>query len=148
MEYNPDKPLYQWKGWPPPGNMWLGGKCGVVNPHLSIKQRQDNFDLLIRQREMQRGADMMYWGIIIALVCAVLHGCISTQKPLKVLNRFAEWGIVGGVLAIAAGIMYKKVTQYENWIALGLGVAIVGGFLYWKRDWSLSQLKLFKAKLK
>jgi len=135
--FNPDKDLWQWKGYPPPGNMWLGGYCYRVIPP---KMTQHDIDMRIRAQEMQRGADLMYWGVIIALVCAVAHGCSS----VKALGRIAEWGIVGGLLAVVSGLLYKKATQYENWIILLVVVAGGGFLLYRYRGWSLSHI--FKKK--
>lgn len=132
MKADPDKPLYQWKGWPPPGNCWIGGRCYVVE----IPQTDADADRALRAREMQRGADLVFYGILVALACAVIHGC-STIKQLK---QFSEWGIVGGLLAIVAGMIYKNVTRNEHWIGFVLVVVVGVTLLYLGRNWSISRL--------
>jgi hypothetical protein len=130
--YDPDKPLYQWTGYPPPFNMWIGGKCSEVTVKIDFDDQKE----AMRLRDMQRGSDMMLYGALIAIVCCVVHGCTSF-KPLR---QVAEWGIVGGVLCTVTGVVFKKMTEYENWIFVGIAVAVVGigALLYWKRDSSIS----------
>jgi uncharacterized membrane protein len=130
--YDPDKPLYQWTGYPPPFNMWIGGKCSEVTVKIDFDDQKE----AMRLRDMQRGSDMMLWGAGVAVVCFVVHACTS-YKPLR---QIAEWGIVGGVLSIVIGIIFKKMTEYENLMFALLALIVVGAgiFLYRKRDSSIS----------
>ena len=137
--YNPDKPAYQTNGLMPDF---------LVRTHPGMNQviipAPDAVDQ-IRAVELQRGADMMWWGMWVAIACAFLHGMIKSSFPaLKPFSKFLEWGIVGGVLAIVGGMLYKNIVEYEKIILLGVSVCGVGGLLYWKRDWSASHL--FKKK--
>jgi hypothetical protein len=134
-KFDPNKPTYQTNG-------LLPDFLARTHPGLSvvIVPTPDAQDL-IRAREMQRGQDMMFYGVIVAIACAVIHGAIKSSYPaLKPFSKFLEWGIVGGVLSIVSGLIYKKVTQYETWIFLAIAVAVCGFLLYRFRDWSISHI--------
>lgn len=140
--YDPGKPTYQTSDLMPDFLVRTHpGMNQVVIPTPDAAQQ-------IKAVEMQRGADLMFYGVIITIACAVIHGISSTTtNPIaKAASRFLEWGIVLGVASIAAGLIYKKVTEYENWIILIMSVVAGGALLYWKRDWSAS--KLFKKRVK
>lgn len=138
--YDPNKPTYQ-------TNILLPDWIAKTHPGLSIVKVESGPDI-IRQMELQRGADMMWWGMWFAIACAVAHGAIKSSYPLlKPISKFLEWGIVGGILAIAGGMIYKKTVEYENIILLIVCVSIGGVLLYKFRDWSVSHIfKLFKKK--
>ena len=107
--YNPDKPCYQ-------TNWSLPDFIAKTHPGLNVVsiEREDPAEA-IRRHEMQRGADMMWWGMWVAIGCAVAHGIIKSSYPmLKPFAKFLEWGIVGGVLAVVVGMLYKNVTQYAK----------------------------------
>lgn len=151
--YDKDKPAYQWTGYPPPGNMWFGGRCYRVKiPDLTLTQDQirKQIENQIYERDMQRGSNLVTYGIYVAIVCAVVHGATKANSVAKVFSRFAEWGIIGGVLMVAAGLLQKKVTQYQDWITLGVVVIGGGVVLYILRDKSISHIpwlaKLWKPK--
>lgn len=143
-DYNPDKPVYQ--------TNWLLPDC-IIKTHPGVNEviiEQPKIDPaeIIRRQEMQRGADMMWWGMWAAIGCAVFHGAIKATLPLlKPISKFLEWGIVGGVLAIIVGMVYKNVVEYEK-ILLLIGSVVLGGILLAKyKDWSISHIgKLFKRK--
>jgi hypothetical protein len=100
-------------------------------------------------QEIQRGANMMWWGMWAAIGCAVLHGIIKSSYPLlKPVAKFLEWGIVGSVLAIIVGMLYKNVVEYEKIIALVISLALGGFLLIRYKDWSISHLKIFNRKSK
>jgi len=131
--YDKDKPVYQmdW-GTMPPGNMWLAGKWSQRTVEVPDVSKH------IRMMELQRGADMMWYGMWIAIACIVVHGCSS----LTMLKRVAEYGIVGGVLAIIGGMLYKQMVEHEKIIFLLVGLAFAWWVLSHKkiRDWSISHL--------
>ena len=135
MKHDPTKPTYQ--------TNWLLPDCvAKTHPGLSIVQI-DPVDpaKIIRQNELQRGADMMWWGMWAAIGCAVVHGIIKSSYPaLKPFSKILEWGIVGAVLAIIGGMLYKNVVEYEKIIILALAVGVGGYLLYRFRDWSVSHL--------
>ena len=140
--YNPDRPLYQ--------TSWSLPDCiAKTHPGLTIVTVPDKTDPAeaIRRMEMQRGADMMWYGMWISIACVVGHGVIKASYPLlKPVSRILEWGILGGVVTIIGGMLYKNVMEYEKIILLVVCVCGAGGLLYWKRDWSASHL--FKRKPK
>ena len=140
--YNPDKPAYQTNA---------GVPEFLVRTHPCVHQvtvPTPNADEQMRLIEMQRGQDLMFYGIIIATACTIGHfASTTTTNPIaRVVSRFLEWGIVLGVSSIAIGLVYKKITQYENWIIFVLIVIGGGALLYWKRDWSISHLLNKKGK--
>ena len=71
----------------------------------------------------------------------MVHGIIKSSYPaLKPFSKILEWGIVGAVLAIIGGMLYKNVVEYEKIIILALAVGVGGYLLYRFRDWSVSHL--------
>jgi hypothetical protein len=88
--------------------------------------------------EMKRGADMMWYGMWVCIACVVVHACVSLPK----LKRVTEYGLIGGALAIVAGMLYKQMVEHEKIIFLVCGL----GFAWWLlshkkvRDWSISHL--------
>jgi hypothetical protein len=135
MKYNPDKPAYQ--------TNWALPDCiAKTHPGLSIIEvKQKDPAVIIRQNELQRGANMMWWGMWAAIGCAVVHGIIKSSYPaLRPFSKFLEWGIVGGVLAVIGGMLYKNVVEYEKIIILALAVGVGGYLLYRFRDWSISHI--------
>ena len=134
-KYDPNKPAFQ-------TNILLPDCIAKTHPGLNevIIQVEDPAEQ-IRRQELQRGADMMWWGMWVAIGCAVAHGVIKSSYPaLKPFSKFLEWGIVGGVLAIIGGMFYKNVVEYEKIIALVFAVSIGGFLLWWFRDWSISHI--------
>ena len=131
MKYDPAKPLYQWQGFPPPGNMWIGGRCATVEVKLdSFAEEIER----MRLRDMQRGSNLTYSGWIIIAVCITAH-LMTSIRPIK---RVAEYGFVLGLFAVLGGLFYKKTIENENFIIIG-AVVIGGGLLMYKfNHWSVS----------
>lgn len=131
--YDPNKPAYQ-------TNFLLPDFIAQTHPGLTVVQVETTAEI-IRHNEIQRGADAMWYGMWIAVVCAVAHGAIKSSYPLlKPFSKILEWGIVGGVGTIIIGMLYKQTVEYEKIIALALGLAVGGFLLYRYRDWSISHL--------
>ena len=148
----PGKPVYQWTGWPPPGNMWLGGKCTKVRiPSTADLKKQMEYEFAVRQQEERlkqvRVANrLILWGFLFAVACAVFHGSNSVEFVKNLLS----YGIGGGILSVVGGVGYKWFIANE--VALGwiCGIAAFTGVSLWVlshkriRDWSVS--RLFKGK--
>jgi len=129
-QYNPDKPAYQ-------TNFLLPDCVAKTHPGLSIIEvKTDPVDpaLIIRQNELQRGADMMWWGMWVAIACAVAHGIVKSTA-FRPFSKFLEWGVVGGILAIVGGMLYKNVVEYEKIIILTIAVGVGGYLLCRYKDW-------------
>jgi len=137
-----DKPVYQWTGCPPPGNMWLGGKCYTVRIPTTADLKQQlayEYELklqAIRLAEIKRGSWLFMLGLMVAGVGAVAHFATSIPQ----LQRLSEWLIVGGFATSGLGLLIKKASEYQNFIILGLLLAGVAYVLYSKRKWSVSHL--------
>jgi hypothetical protein len=80
----------------------------------------------------------MYWGMIVAIVCFVVHACSSVVY----LKRIAEYGIAGGVMAIVGGMLYKQMVEHEKIIFLMVAIPFAWWALSHKRvrDWSISHI--------
>ena len=151
---SPSKPVYQWTGWPPPGSMWLGGKCYKVRiPSTDDLKKQLEYEFMLRQQEERlaqvRVANrLILWGFLFALGCAVFHGANSVE----VVKNLLSYGIGGGILAVVGGVGYKWFIANE--VALGwiCGIAAFTGVSLWIlshkriRDWSVSRLIKGKKK--
>ena len=149
-----DKPVYQWKGWPPPGNMWIGGKCNKVRiPSTEDMKKKLQYEFELRMQEeslkqVKRADNLMLFGLIGAIVCIVIHGCSSLPQ----LKRIAEYGIVGSVVSVIGGIGYKFLIKHEVALEWAFGISVLCGVAYWLlshknvRDWSISHI--FKGKEK
>lgn len=144
---DPEKPLWQWVGWPPPGNMWFGGKCHKVQldlksaeglQELALKKAKDELQL----KEMQKGSWLMMIGLIVAASGVAFH--FITAYP--VLQRLSEYVLVFGGCLTGAGLVLKKVSQFQNWLFFGLVILAIGGILYKCRNWSVSHLLKKKTK--
>lgn len=138
---DPDKPLYQWTGWPPPGNMWLLGKCRKVA--VDVKSAEELQDLAVKKAkqemqltEMQRGSWLMMIGMIVAAAGVACH--FLTAYPI--LQRLSEYVLVFGGCLTAAGLVLKKIAQFQNWLFFGLVAIAVAAVLYKCRNWSVSHL--------
>lgn len=138
-----DETVYQmdW-GVMPPGNMWFGGKWS----ERKLSVTKEDIDRAQYAADLERGSNMIYYGILACVICIVLHGLTSSQHIIA--GKFAkvfEWGIVLGLCLIVAGAWLKKAIEYETGIAIA-GVVIGGLFLSRKkvREWSLSHL--FKGR--
>lgn len=151
---SPEKPVYQWTGWPPPGNMWIGGKCSKVRiPTTEDLKEQLDYELQKRLqdeqiKQVQLAGRLMLYGLIAAIACAVVNGCSSLPQ----IKRLSEWGIIGGIVSISGGIGYKWILRHEVAIDWAVGLAI-GSFIIYKvlthekiSNWSISHL--FKKKKK
>jgi hypothetical protein len=145
----PDKPVYQWTGWPPPGNMWLGGGCHKVRIPTTEdlkKQLEYEYELklqAIRLAEINRGS----WLFMIGLVAAGIGCACHFITAYPVLQRLSEWIIAGGLACSVLGLVIKKAAEYQNLLVLGAVVLGACWFLYSKREWSVSHLgKWLKGK--
>lgn len=143
-----EKPVYQWTGWPPPGNMWIGGKCSKVRiPSVEDMEKKLKYEYELRLqneniKQIKRADNLMLYGLIGIIVCAVAHGFSS----LPMLKRVAEYGIVGGVVSVLGGIGYKFLIKNEvalEWIfGITLGIFLIYKILTHEkvRDWSISHI--------
>jgi len=138
-KYDPTKPAYQTNALLP--DFFLRTHPGVSQVIIPTPDPGEQ----IQAAEMQRGADMMWFGMWVAIGCAVVHGLIKSSYPaLKPFSKILEWGIVGAVLAIVGGMLYKNIVEYEKIIILVIAVMGGGILLYRNREWSISHL--FKRK--
>lgn len=137
-----EKPVYQWTGWPPPGNMWLGGKCSKVripsaeDYKLMIGYEYEKRIQDIEIAEIKRGSWLFLVGCVMAGIGVALH--FFTAYPIA--QRLAEWVLAGGVILAATGLFIKKASEYQNLIVLAFSVILVGIVLYRFRGWSISHI--------
>lgn len=135
----PEKPVYQmdW-GVMPPGDMWFGGAWSERTIKVDKEQIENNQ----YAQDLERGSNLIYIGIWVAVISIVLH--FSTSSSHIVAGKFArvfEWGIVGGGFLVIAGSWFKKAMELQGSIALG-GIILAGLILSQKnvRGWSVSHL--------
>ena len=137
-----EKPVYQWAGWPPPGNMWIGGKCTKVRiPTPADLKEQLKYEYAakvqeIRLKEIKRGSWLFILGLIAAGAGFALH--FMTAYPMA--QRLSEWVLSGGIILSGTGLFIKKTAEYQNFIVLGMAVILAGFLLYKCKDWSISHL--------
>jgi len=142
-----DKQLYQWTGYPPPGGLWLGGRCRTVRiTSVDELKQQLEYDYQrklneINLSEIRTGSRFFWGGILFSIICVVVH-CLTS---LPQIQRMLEWGMIGGGAASAAGLLIKKVSEYQDWLALAFGLAVLGTIAYKVRGFSISH-KLFKKE--
>lgn len=135
---DPDKPLYQWKGLRPPGNMWLLGRCYEVEPpkvqdesveaaemRITIEKMEDEARNEAETREsghrcMRIGVWCLVFGGITALVLA--------HYGFELLGLFVA---VGGVGSIIYGAVTIKMVEHISGIAIGAVCAFVIGIIVW-----------------
>jgi hypothetical protein len=139
---DPVKPVWQWSGWPPPGNMWLGGKCKKVRiPTIQDQQAQLKIDYEkklqdMRIAEINRGSWLFLIGSISAGIGFAMH--FITAYPIA--QRLSEWVFCGGLITAGIGLFIKKASEYQNWIALAIVAALLGFILYKCKNWSISHI--------
>lgn len=136
---NPKEPVYQFVwGSPPPLNMTFFGKMEQRRLEANKKQIEN----AQYARDLERGSDLIYYGVWCAVICIVAHFATSSQHMVAgKLAKVFEWGIVGGGLMIIAGAWYKKAIEFESTIAI-VGIIVAGLILSHEkvRAWSLSHL--------
>jgi hypothetical protein len=142
------KAVYQWKGWPPPGNMWFGGKCYKVRipePEDIEKQMELEYEKQLQEmrlKEIRRGSALFMIGCIVAACGFAMH----FMTAYKLAQKLSEWVLSGGLVMAGTGLVVKKAAEYQNFIVLGLIGAFAAFLLYKGKDWSISHL--FKRKEK
>ena len=136
---DPHKPVYQMNwGTMPPGNMWFGGSWS----QRKMKSTKEQIENAQYAADLQRGSNLIYFGIWTAVVSIVL--LLATSSYHAVAGKFAklfEWSIVAGGLMVIAGTWYKKAIEYDTAMALG-GIAVAAVILSREkvRRWSVSHL--------
>jgi hypothetical protein len=122
----------------PPGKMWVGGSWS----EREQKSTREQIEVAQYASDLQRGSNLIYFGILCSIACVVLHLATSSQHAIAgKLAKVFEWGIVGGVCMIIAGAILKKAIEYETGIAiagiLGAGIVLSRESV---RGWSVSHV--------
>jgi hypothetical protein len=120
---DPEKDLWQWTGYPPPGNMWLGGKCKRVTVDKSIAATEG-------ERSADMWQDLAKWSAIGALVLTALW-YFSSKRELG--------GAAGVALLCSLGCtIMAEIVTHAGWIALFVvGILIILFLGYKWRDKSI-----------
>ncbi len=142
---NSDKPLYQWNGWPPPLNMWIGGKCHKVRItdtrtpdeiRADIEAEYEEKMRAIDLREYNRGSWMVTVGLLIISASLAAH-CMTSLKPIK---RICEGAGLLGLGVVVAGFVQKKTVEWGPQIWWAMMLLIFLFVVYKMRHWSITHL--------
>ena len=133
------KPLYQ-KAWGGTVIAWPVGDINRVRiTSVDELKEQLEYDYQrkineIKISEIKTGSRFFWIGIIITIASVVAH-CITS---LPQVQRICEWCMIGGGGCSVSGLMIKKVAEYQDWIAWGIGFIILGAIAYKVRGFSIS----------
>jgi len=139
---DPSRDVYQMNwGTMPPGNMWFGGSWSK----RQMKSTRDQIENAQYAADLERGSNLIYFGIWTAVVSIVL--LLATSSYHAVAGKFAkifEWSIVAGGLMVVAGAWYKKAIEYDTAMAIG-GIAVMAGILSCEKIKRFSISHFFKT---
>lgn len=127
------KALYQIPVWP------IVKQVRVPSIHELKEQLDYEYQRKIQEiqiKEIKRGSMWFRVGLWLAGIGFALH--FLTAYP--VAQRMSEWVLCGGLGVSAMGLIIKKVSEYQNFVLLGVLGCVVVLVLYKCKDWSLSHL--------
>jgi len=149
-----EKPLWQWTGWPPPGNMWIGGKCKRVRIEDTRTEAEIRADLEIEYEEKMKALDLKEykrggWMVTLGLLILSLSVAAHFMTSLPQVQRICEGAGLSGIGIAVVGFVQKKSVEFDVQIWWAM-ILLVGLFVVYKmRNWSITHpFKWIKSKLK
>lgn len=140
-----EKPLWQWSGWPPPGNMWIGGRCRKVRivdartPEQIREELKIEFESkmdALQLQEYKRGGWLVTIGLLMLSLAVAAH-CATSLPNIKQL----AWAVgLLGLGVAGAGFVQKKTVEFDGHLAWALVILVSLAIAYKLRNWSFTHL--------